>query len=154
MGWGSTTIIPSCHPSTPIQRNYLPTLQTYNSNVVDKSHVVMTISSSLVNMHNSYSSTDMSIWSNHNTYIFEHVSNIHNGFVPPYSSTKPASHCAPQTHMSMSSYYSRADIRASVDFDQSLYTAPDSIRMGIAPNMVLSPHVVSSVFHSASPVYS
>jgi hypothetical protein len=56
--------------------------------------------------------------------------------------------------MMMSNYYSRADMRASADFGQSLYTALDSIRMEIAPNMVSSPPVASSVFHSASPVYS
>jgi hypothetical protein len=96
----------------------------------------------------------MSRWSNHNAYIFEHVSNIHNECVPPYSSTKAASHCVPQTHMPMSNYYSRADIRTPTDFGQSLYTAPNSIRMKIAPNMVSSPPIMSSVFHSASPVYS
>jgi hypothetical protein len=50
--------------------NYLPTPQVYNTNVVDKSHVVMHDSSSHVNMYNSYSNTDMSRWSNHNAYIF------------------------------------------------------------------------------------
>jgi hypothetical protein len=45
-------------------------------------------------------------------------------------------------------------MRASADFGQSLYTAPDSIRMEIALNMGSSPPVVSSTFHSASPVYS
>jgi hypothetical protein len=74
--------------------------------MVDRSHVVMPMSSSHVNMHNLYSSTDMSRWSNHNAYIFEHVSNIHNGFAPPYSSTEHASHCTPQTHMPMSNCYS------------------------------------------------
>jgi hypothetical protein len=103
--------------------NYLSAPQTYNPNVVDRSHVVISVSSSHVNMHNSYSSTDMSRWSNHNAYMFEHVSNIHNGFVPPYSSTEPASHCTPQIHMSMSNYYSRTDLRTLTDFDQSLYTA-------------------------------
>jgi hypothetical protein len=126
----------------------------YNINVVDRSHVVMPVSSSHVIMHNSYSSTCMYRWSNHNSYIFEHVSNIHNGFVPPYSSIEHASHCTPQTHMSMSNCYSRADMRASADFDQSLYTAPDSIRMEIAQNMVSSPPVASNTFHSASHVYS
>jgi hypothetical protein len=121
--------------------------------VVDRSHVAMSVSSSHVNMHNSYSSIDMSRCSNHNAYIFEHVSNIHNGFVP-HSSTEPASHFTPQTHMPMSNCYSRADMRALTDFSQSLYTAPDSIRMKIAPNMISSPPVASSVFHSASPVYS
>jgi hypothetical protein len=121
--------------------------------VVDRSHVVMPASSSHINMHNSYTSTDMSRWSNHNAYIFEHVSNIHNGFVPPYSSIEPASHCTPQTHMPMSNYYSRDDMRASADFGQSLYTAPYSIRMKIAPNMVSSPPVVSRAFHLASPIY-
>jgi hypothetical protein len=86
--------------------------------------------------------------------VFEHASNMHNGFVPPYSSTEPVSHCTSQTHMPMSNCYSRADMRVSADFGQSLCTAPDSIRMGIAPNMVSSPPVVSSTFHSASPIYS
>jgi hypothetical protein len=45
-------------------------------------------------------------------------------------------------------------MRALTDFDQSLYAAPDLIRMEIAPNMVSSPPVASSTFHSASPVYS
>jgi hypothetical protein len=40
--------------------NYLPTPEAYNTNVVDSSHVAMLVSSSRVNMHNSYSSTDMS----------------------------------------------------------------------------------------------
>jgi hypothetical protein len=74
--------------------------------------------------------------------------------VPPYSSTEPASHCTPQTHMPMSNYYSQADMRASADFGQSLYTTPDSIRMEIALNMVSAPPVASSAFHSASPIYS
>jgi hypothetical protein len=126
----------------------------YNTNLVDRSHVAMPSSSSHVNVHNSYNSTNMSRWSNHNAYIFEHVSNIHNEFVPPYSSTEPTSHCAPQTHMSMSNYYSRADVRAPTDFGQSLYTAPYSIRMEMVSNMVSSPPVASSVFHSASPIYS
>jgi hypothetical protein len=122
--------------------------------VVNRSHVAMLVSSSHVNIHNSYSSTDRSRWSNHNAYIFEHASNIHNECVPPYSSTEPVSHCAPQTHMPMSINYSRADMRALADFGQSLYTAPDSIRMEIARNIVSSPHIVSSVFHLASPIYS
>jgi hypothetical protein len=45
-------------------------------------------------------------------------------------------------------------MRVSIDFDQSLYTTPYLIRMEIAPNMVSSPPVASSAFHSASPVYS
>jgi hypothetical protein len=120
--------------------------------VLDISHVAMPASSSHVNMYNSHSSTDMSRWSN--AYIFEHVSNIHNRFVPPYSSAKLASHCTPQIHMSMSNCYSRTDMRASTNFSQSLYTAPDSIRMEIASNMILAPPIVSSVFHSASPIYN
>jgi hypothetical protein len=76
--------------------------------MVDRSYVVMHVSSSYVNIHNSYSSTDMSRWSNHNAYIFEHVSNIHSGFVPPYSSTKPALHCTPQIYIPMSNCYSHA----------------------------------------------
>jgi hypothetical protein len=120
--------------------------------VLDRSHVVVSVSSSHVNIHNSYSSTDISRWSNHNDYILEHVSNIHNGFVPPYSSTKPASYCTPQTLMLMSNCYSQVDMRALADFDQSLYTAPDSIRMKIAPNIISSPPVASSAFHSASHV--
>jgi hypothetical protein len=121
--------------------------------MVNRSHVVMSVSSSYVNIHNSYSSTGMPRWSNHNAYIFEHVSNIHNGFVPPYSLTEPASHCTSQTHMPMSNCYSRADMRASANFGQSLYTTPVSIRMEIAPNMVSLPHVASSMFHLASLVY-
>jgi hypothetical protein len=122
--------------------------------VVGGYHVAMHVSSSHVNMHNSYSSTDMSRWSNHNADIFEHVSNIRNGFVPPYSSTESASQCTPQTHMSMSNCYSQTDMRASTDFSQSLYTTPDSIRMEIALNMVSLPPIASSVFHSASPIHS
>jgi hypothetical protein len=72
--------------------NYLSNPQAHNTNVVDRSHVAMHASSCHVNVHNSYNSTDMYRWSNHNAYIFEHISNIHNGFVAPYSSTKPASH--------------------------------------------------------------
>jgi hypothetical protein len=45
-------------------------------------------------------------------------------------------------------------MRALADFGQSLYTTPDSIRMDIASNMVSSPPVASSMFHSASTVYS
>jgi hypothetical protein len=95
--------------------------------VLHRSHAIIPTSSSHGNMHNSYISTDMSEWSNYNTYIIEHVSNIHNGFVPPYSLTEPVSHCTPQTHIPMGNCYSRTDMRASADFDQSLYTAPDSI---------------------------
>jgi hypothetical protein len=97
-------------------------------------------------MNNSYSSTDMFRWSNRNAYIFEHVSTIHNGFLPPYSSIEPTSHCIPQTHMSMSNCYSRTNIRALADFGQSLYTALDSIIMEIAPNMVSLQPVASSAF--------
>jgi hypothetical protein len=45
-------------------------------------------------------------------------------------------------------------MRASANFDQSLYAAPDSIRMKISPNMVSSPLVASSAFCLASLVYS
>jgi hypothetical protein len=151
--YNNNTILPSFYANPEVRyANYLPTPQTYKTNVVDGSHVVMPMSSS--RMHNSYSSTDMSRLSNHNAYIFEHVSDIHNEFVPPYSSTEPTSHCTPQTHMPMSNCYSRADIRASANFGQSLYTAPNSIRMEIAPNMVSSPPIASSAFHLASSVYS
>jgi hypothetical protein len=71
--------------------------------MLDRSHVAMLVSSSPINMHNLYSSTDMSRWSNRNAYIFEHASNIHNRFLPPYLSTESASHCTPQTHMLMMS---------------------------------------------------
>jgi hypothetical protein len=96
----------------------------------------------------------MSRWSNNNAYITEHVSNIYNGYVPPYSSTKLASHCTPQTYMPTSNCYSQTNMRVLADFDQSLYTTLDSIRMEIALNMISAPIVVSSMFHSASPVYS
>jgi hypothetical protein len=121
--YNESTIMPSIYANSKVQYiNYLPTHQAYNINVIDRSHVVMPPSSSHVNMHNSYGSTDMSRWSNHNAYIFEHVSNIHNGFVPPYSSTELASHCAPQSQMPMSNCYSLAHMRASA-FGQSLYNA-------------------------------
>jgi hypothetical protein len=153
--YNNNTIMPSIYAKPEVWYiNYLPTPQAYNTNVVDKSHVVMHASSSHVNMNNLYSSTDVSRWINHNNYVFEHASNMHNGFVPPYSSTELASHCTPQSHMSMSNCYSQADMRASADFGQSLYTTPDSITMEIAPNMVSAPPVASSAFHSASPVYS
>jgi hypothetical protein len=153
--YNNNTMMPSIYGNTEVRYvNYFPTPHVYNTNVVDRCHIARSVSSSHVNMHNSYSSIDMSRSSNHNAYIFEHVSNIHNGFVPPYTSIEPASHCTPQTHMPMSNCYSRADMRASTDFDQSLYAAPDLIRMEIAPNMVSSPPVVSSTFHSASPIYS
>jgi hypothetical protein len=45
-------------------------------------------------------------------------------------------------------------MRAPTDFGQSLYSAPDSIRMEIASNMVSSPPVASSVFYLASPIYN
>jgi hypothetical protein len=45
-------------------------------------------------------------------------------------------------------------MKAPANFGQSLYTALDSIRIEIASNMVSSPHVPSSMFHSTSPVYS
>jgi hypothetical protein len=153
--YNNNAIMPSFYDNSELRcANYLPTPQAYNTNVVDRSHVAMHMSSSHVNMHNSYSSTDMSRWSNDNVYIFEHVSNIHNGFVLPYSSTKPALHYAPQTHMPMSNYYSRVDVRAPADFSQLLYTTLDSIRMKIAPNIVSLPPVASSMFHSATPIYS
>jgi hypothetical protein len=113
----------------------------------------MPVSSSCVNMHNSYSSTYMSRWSNHNAYVTEHVSNIHNQYVPPYSSTELASHCTPQTHMTMSNCNSWADMRVLSDFGPSLYTAPDSIRVEIATNMASAPLIESNTFHSASLVY-
>jgi hypothetical protein len=153
--YNNNTIMSSIYANAEVQyANYLPTPQAYNTNMVDRSHVAMAASSSHVIMHNSYSSTDMSRWSNHNAYVFEYVSNRHNGFVPPYSSTEPASHYTPQTHMSMSNYYSQADMRASADFGQLLYTAPDSIRIEIASNMVSSQPIASSAFHSASPIYN
>jgi hypothetical protein len=74
--------------------------------------------------------------------------------VPPYSSTELVSHCISQTHMPMCNCYSQADMRASTNFGQSLYTTPDLMRMEIASNIVSSPPIVSSAFHSASPVYS
>jgi hypothetical protein len=122
--------------------------------VVDRSHVAMSLLSSHVNIHNSYSSTDMSKWSNHNAYIFEHVSNIHNGFVTSYLATEPTSHCTPQTHMPIINCHSRDDMRVSDDFGQSQYTAPDLLRIEIAQNMVSSSHIASSIFHSTSPIYS
>jgi hypothetical protein len=45
-------------------------------------------------------------------------------------------------------------MRALSNFGQSLYTTPYSIRMETAPNMVSTPPVASSMFHSASPIYS
>jgi hypothetical protein len=153
--YDNNTIMPSIYANPEVRyTNYLPTSHAYNTNVVDRSHVTMPASSSHVNMHNSHSINDMSRESNHNAYIFEHVSNIHNGFVPPYSLTEPASHCTSQIHMLMSNYYSRTDLRTLADFDQLLYTTPDSIRIEIAPNMVSAPPVVSTAFHSASPIYS
>jgi hypothetical protein len=122
--------------------------------VLDICHIAMAASSSHVNMHNSYNNTYMSRWSNHNAYTFENVRNMHNGFVPPYSSTEPASHCTPQIHMTMSNCYNRTDLRTLADFGQSLYAIADSSRMMIAPNMVSAPPVMSSAFHSALPVYS
>jgi hypothetical protein len=153
--YNDNTIVPSIYANPEVRyTNYLPTPQAYNINVVYRSHVVMPVSSSHVNMHNSYSSTDMSRWSNHNAYIFEHVSNIRNGFVPLYSSTEPTSYCTPQTHMLMSNCYSRADTRALADFGQSLYTTLVLIRMEIAPTTISPQPIASSAFHSASPVYS
>jgi hypothetical protein len=105
--YNNNAIMPSFYVNLEVRyANYLSTPQAYNTNVVNRSHVAMHVSFTHVNMHNSYSSTDRSRWSNYNTYIFEHASNIYNGCVPPYSSTEPASHCAPQTHMLMSNYYS------------------------------------------------
>jgi hypothetical protein len=122
--YNNNTIMPSFYDNPEVRyANYLSTTQAYNTNIVDKSHVAMPMSSSHVNMHNSYSRNDISRWSNHNAYIFEHVSNIHNRFVPPYSSTEPASHCTSQTHMPMSNCYSRAEMRVLADFGKSLYTA-------------------------------
>jgi hypothetical protein len=152
--YNDNIIMPSIYANPEVQYDFFSTPQAYNTNVVDRSHVAIPMSSSHVNMHYSYSSTDMSRWSNYNAYIFEHVSNIYNGFVPPYSSTEPALHCTPQTHMSMSNCYSRADMRVLADFSQSLYDVPDPIRMEIAQNMVSAPPIVSSAFHSASPIYS
>jgi hypothetical protein len=149
--YNNNTIMPSIYINPEVRyANYLPTPQAYNINVVDRSQAAMPMSSSHVNMHNSYSSTDMSRQSNHNAYVFEHASNMHNGFVPPYSSTELTSHCTPQSHMPMGNCYSQANMRVSANFRQSLYTTPDSIGMEIAP----SPPVASSAFHSASPIYS
>jgi hypothetical protein len=97
--YNNNAIMPSFYINPEVRyANYLSTPQAYNTNVVDRCHVVMHVSSNHVNMHNSYSSTDMSRWSNHNAYIFENASNIHNGFAPP------ASYCTPQTHMPMSTF--------------------------------------------------
>jgi hypothetical protein len=153
--YNNNTVMPSNYANLEVQHaSYFPTPQAYNANMAHRSHAVMPALSSHVNMHNSYSSTDMSRWSNHNAYITEHVSNIHNGSVLPYSSTELASHCTPQTHMSMSNCYSQAYMRASAGFGQLFYTTPYSIRMEIAPNMVSAAPVASSAFHLASPIYS
>jgi hypothetical protein len=105
--YNNNTIMPSIYTNPEVRYiNYLPTPQAYNTNMVDRSHVIMPVSSSHINMHNLYSRTDMSRWSSYNAYIFEHVNNIHNGFVPPYSSIEPGSHCTPQIHMSISNCYS------------------------------------------------
>jgi hypothetical protein len=82
--YNDTAIMPSIYVNPDVRyANYLPTPQTYNINLVGRSHIGMASSFSHVNVHNSYSSTDISRWSNHNAYIFDHVSNIHNEFVPP-----------------------------------------------------------------------
>jgi hypothetical protein len=105
--YNNTTIMPSIYTGLEVQyTSYFPTPEAYNANMVHRSHDVMHVLSSHVNMHNSYSSIDMSMWSNHNAYITKHVSNIHNGFVPPYSSTEFALHCTSETHMLMSNCYS------------------------------------------------
>jgi hypothetical protein len=153
--YNNNTIMPSNYANLEVQdASYFPTPQAYNTNVVDRSHAVMLVLPSYVDRHNSYSNTDMSRWSSHNIYIPEHVNSIHNGFVPPYSLIVFASHCTPQTHMSMSNCYSRTDMRASIDFGQPSYSTPGSIGLDIAPNMFSAPHDVPSTFHSASPVYS
>jgi hypothetical protein len=105
--YNNNAIMPSFYTNPEVRyTNYLSTPQAYNTNVVNRSHVAIPVSSSHANTHNSYSSTDMYRWSNHNAYVFEHASNMHNRFVPPYSSTEPTSHYTPQIHMSMSNYYS------------------------------------------------
>jgi hypothetical protein len=150
----NNTIMPSIY-ANPVVRytNYLFTPQAYNTSVVDRSHVVMPASSSMLicTIHIVVLTCLDGVII---MLVSEHVSNIHNGFMPSYSSTELASHCKLQTHMPMSNCYSRADMRASANFGQSLYTTSDSIRMEIAPNMVSAPPGVSSAFHSASPVYS
>jgi hypothetical protein len=50
--------------------------------------------------------------------VFEHASNMDNGFVPPYSSTEPISQCTSLTYMPMSNCYSRVDMRALATFGQ------------------------------------
>jgi hypothetical protein len=61
--YNNNTIVTSIYANQKVwYANYLPTHQAYNTNVVVRSHVVMRVSSSLVNIHNSYSSTDMSRW--------------------------------------------------------------------------------------------
>jgi hypothetical protein len=153
--YNNNTIMPSIYANPEVRyMNYLSTPQAYNTNVVDRSRVVMHALSSHANIHNLYSSINMSRWSDHNAYIIEHVSNIHNEFVPPYSSSELASHCTPQTQMPMSNYYSQANMRASVNFGQSLHTTPDSIRMEIVLNIVSTPPVASIAFHLASPIYN
>jgi hypothetical protein len=84
--YNDNTIISSIYANQEVRyTNYMPTPQAYNINVVDRSHIVTSVSSIYVNIYNSYSSTAMFRWINYNAYIFEHISNIHNGFVPPYS---------------------------------------------------------------------
>jgi hypothetical protein len=62
--YNDNTIIPSIYVNPELRyANYLSTPQAYNTNVVDRSHVVMSLLSSHVNMHNSYSSVDMPRWS-------------------------------------------------------------------------------------------
>jgi hypothetical protein len=85
-----------------IYTSYFPIPQACNANMVHRSHVVMPALPSHINIHNSYSSTNMSRWSNHNAYITKHVSNINNLYVHPYSLTGFTSHCTPQTRMPMS----------------------------------------------------
>jgi hypothetical protein len=54
----------------------------------------------------------------------------------------------------MSNCYNQTNLRTLADSDQSLYTTPNLIRMEIAQNMISTPIVVSSAYHSALHVYS
>jgi hypothetical protein len=59
--YNNNTIMTSIYVNPEVRYiNYLFIPQTYNTNMVDRSNVGMRASSSHVNMHNSYSSTDIS----------------------------------------------------------------------------------------------
>jgi hypothetical protein len=94
--YNDNTIMSSIYANQEVRyANYMPTPQTYNTNVVDRSHIVIHVLSIYVNIYNLYSSSDsldgvitmlifLSILA---TYIMDLCLVIHQNVLTPFSQT-------------------------------------------------------------------